>query len=105
MRPAPDAACIDHSNAPAALRFRQHAKTCRPASRSRPATLSAVERAADVFVGPAFARFALAGLEQNTRLQNDLCPGLTLRDQLTQPTALFAAELDNEFVSVKTTPG
>ena len=25
------------------------------------------------FVGPAFDRFALIGLEQNTRLQNDLC--------------------------------
>jgi hypothetical protein len=43
------------------------------------------------------ARFALIGLEQNTRLQNDLCLGLTLRDRLTQPTALFMLSLTTNF--------
>ena len=62
----PDAACIDHSNAQATLRFRQDAKTCRRPSRYRPGALSAVERAA----------------------------GLTLRDQRTQPTALFMLSLN-----------
>ena len=57
-----------------------------------------VERAADLFVGPALARFALIGLEQNAGLQNGLCLGFALRNQLTQPTALFAAELDDEFL-------
>src|SRR5262245_28768831 len=55
-----------------------------------------VERATDFFVRPPLAGFALVGLEQDAGLENDLCRGFTLADQLIQPFALFAAEPDDE---------
>ena len=56
-----------------------------------------VQRAADFFVGPALTPFALIGLEQNACLENGLCLGFALRDQLAQSLALLAAEFDYEF--------